>query len=410
MKAVIIGGGAAGFFGALTIARFNPDAEVVLLEKSHKLLSKVKISGGGRCNVTNSESNVSNLIKNYPRGSKELRTVFNLFSTVDTIRFFEERNVPLKKEDDGRVFPVSDRSQSIIDCLVKEAAFLGVKILTDSNVRSIRKEKGVFVIETKADRVGMSCDKVMVASGGFQNPESYAWLRALGHTVVKPVPSLFTFNIPDFRLDGLQGLSVGNVVARINGHKLSQNGAVLITHWGLSGPAIIRLSAWLARQLHDHDYSFSVVINWSPRYNEETFRSFLLELKQESVKKVFSSYGLVDLPRRLWERFVSLARIDPEIRWRDLSKKQINLLVQEVINGTYTVRGKTTFKEEFVTAGGISLQEVDMGTMESKIQSGLYFAGEVLDIDGITGGFNFQAAWSTGYVAGKHIAHSLYPK
>ena len=409
MKAVVIGGGAAGFFGAVSIARFNPDAEIILLERGNKLLSKVKVSGGGRCNVTNIESNVSALLRNYPRGAKELRTVFNLFSTVDTLRFFEERGVSLKTENDGRVFPVSDQSQSIIDCLVNEARVLGVKILTDSHVKVIRKEKDQFELTIKGG-VKICCDKVLIATGGFQNPESYAWLQTMGHTILKPVPSLFTFNIPDFRLNGLQGLSVNNVSVRVNGTKQSQEGAILITHWGLSGPSIIKLSAWLARQLHELNYSFSVVVNWLPQYNEETFREYLSGLKKESSKKAYSSAALFNLPRRLWERFIALAQIDPDMRWHDLSKKQINVLTQEVINGTYTVNGKTTFKEEFVTAGGVNLKEMDMHTMESKVEPGLYFAGEVLDIDGVTGGFNFQAAWSTGFIAGKHIAFSLYRK
>jgi len=403
MKAVVIGGGAAGFFGAVSIARYNPDAEVILLERSHKLLSKVKVSGGGRCNVTNAETNISTLLKNYPRGAKELRTVFNSFSTNDTVRFFEERGVPLKAENDGRVFPVSDQSQSIIDCLVKEARKLDVKILTDVHVKALRKEKDQFELTIKSGEK-ILCDKVLIATGGFHNPESYAWLQTIGHSVIKPVPSLFTFNIPDFRLDGLQGLSVGNVSVRVNGIKQSQEGSILITHWGLSGPSVIKLSAWLARRLHELNYSFSVVVNWLPQYNEETFREYLSALKKENNKKVFSSSALFNLPRRLWERFVALAQIDPDMRWHDLSKKQINVLTQEVVNGTYAVNGKTTFKEEFVTAGGVRLKEIDMHTMESKVEPGLYFAGEILDIDGVTGGFNFQAAWSTGFVAGKHIA------
>lgn len=409
MKAVVIGGGAAGFFGAISIARHNPDAEIILLEKTNKLLSKVKVSGGGRCNVTNSESNISTLLRNYPRGAKELRTVFGLFSTNDTIRFFEDRGVALKSENDGRVFPVADLSQVIIDCLVNEARVLGVKILTDSHVKTIRKEKDQFELTIKGG-AKIICDKVLIAAGGFQNPESYTWLQAIGHSIVRPVPSLFTFNIPDFRLNGLQGLSVGNVSVRINGTRQSQDGAILITHWGLSGPSVIKLSAWLARQLYELNYSFGVVVNWLPQYNEETFREYLANLKKESSKKVFSSAALFNLPRRLWERFVALAQIDPDVRWHDLSKKQMNVLTQEIINGTYVVNGKTTFKEEFVTAGGVNLKEIDMHTMESKVESGLYFAGEVLDIDGVTGGFNFQAAWSTGFIAGKHIAFSLYRK
>lgn len=409
MKAVVIGGGAAGIFGAIAIAKFNPDAEVILLEKTYKLLSKVKISGGGRCNVTNSETHISNLIKNYPRGGKELRSVFKEFSTLDTFKFFEERNAKLKVENDGRVFPVSDNSQTIIDCLVFEARVLGVKIFTDSSVKSLQKTSKGFELSIKGG-AAIKCDRVLISTGGGPSLSSYDWLNKMGHTIVEPVPSLFTFNIPDFKLNGLQGLSVPNALVKIRGTKFSQSGPLLITHWGISGPSVIKLSAWAARFLAEENYNFNIVVNWLPEFNEETLRLKMIEAKDDLNKKVMSSAFLFNLPRRLWERFVLLAQIDPDLKWADLSKKHINSLVQEIVNGSYVVKGKTTFKEEFVTSGGISLKEIDMNTMESKNESGLYFAGEILDIDGVTGGFNFQAAWSTGYVAGKNIAYSLYRK
>lgn len=409
MKAVVIGGGAAGIFGAIAIAKFNPDAEVILLEKTYKLLSKVKISGGGRCNVTNSETHLSNLIKNYPRGGKELRSVFKEFSTLDTFKFFEERNAKLKIEKDGRVFPVSDNSQTIIDCLVFEARVLGVKILTDSSVKTLQKTPKGFELSIKGGAV-IKCDRVLISTGGGPSLTSYDWLSKFEHTIVAPVPSLFTFNIPDFKLNGLQGLAVPNALVKIRGTKFSQSGPLLITHWGISGPSVIKLSAWSARFLAEENYNFNIVVNWLPDYNEESLRLKMLEAKGDLNKKVISSAFLFNLPRRLWERFVLLAQIDPDLKWVDLSKKHINSLVQEIVNGSYVVKGKTTFKEEFVTAGGISLKEIDMNTMESKKESGLYFAGEILDIDGVTGGFNFQAAWSTGFVAGKNLAYSLYRK
>lgn len=409
MKAVVIGGGAAGFFGAITCAQTNDEAEVILLEKTTKLLSKVKISGGGRCNVTNAETEVNRLIKNYPRGSKELRSSFNEFSTSDTVKWFEKRKVKLKAEPDGRIFPVTDSSQTILDCLIGEARVSGVKILTESSVKSLQKEKNHFLLQVKGG-AEIRCQKILIATGGSPNPDSYQWLAELGHDIIAPVPSLFTFNIPDFRLNGLQGLSVPNAIVKIAGQKNNQEGPVLITHWGLSGPAIIRTSAWEARNLNDQNYTFNVLVNWVPDFNEETLRQKFLSLKDESGKKIISSYFEFGLPRRLWERFIGLAGIDEEKRWSELPKKNMNILIQEMVNGTYQVKGKTTFKEEFVTCGGVSLKDVNMETMESKKCPGLYFAGEVLDIDGITGGFNFQAAWTTGYLAGKHMAHALYRK
>lgn len=404
MKVVIIGGGAAGFFGAITLARHNANAEIIILEKTSKLLSKVKVSGGGRCNVTNSEQHVAQLVKNYPRGNKELKSVFNEFSTVDTFRFFEELQVKLKVEKDGRVFPTSDSSQTIIDCLLNEARKLKVKIVVGVTVKAIHKTTDGFELELN-NQDPVKCNKVLVATGGAPKIDSYQWLQKLNQDIILPVPSLFTFNIPQNKLEGLQGLAVNHAIVKIQGQKLAQEGPVLITHWGLSGPGIIKLSAWFARKLSEVNYQFNAVINWLPEYNEETLREKLLIVKSsESAKKVINSAFVFAFPKRLWERFVELAEISSETRWGDVSKKQMNVLIQELVNGTYAVKGKTTFKDEFVTAGGVNLKHINTGTMESKIIPGLYFAGEVLDIDGVTGGFNFQAAWSTGFVAGKNMA------
>jgi predicted Rossmann fold flavoprotein len=404
MKVIIIGGGAAGFFGAITLARHNADAEIIIIEKTQKLLSKVKVSGGGRCNVTNSEQHISQLLKNYPRGNKELRSVFNQFSTKDTFEFFEDLGVKLKVEKDGRVFPTTDSSQTIIDCLLKEARKLKIKILTGVAVKSIQKIKEGFELELQ-NQDNIFCDRLLVATGGTPKIDSYEWLQKLNQDIVTPVPSLFTFNTPENKLIGLQGLAVNNAIVKIQGHKQTQEGPVLITHWGLSGPGVLKLSAWFARQLNEANYQFHVVVNWLPEYSEETLRQKLSLVKiEESGKKVINSAYIFTIPKRLWERFVELADIGSEVRWADISKKQLNVLIQELVNATYYVNGKTTFKEEFVTAGGVNMAHIDLGTMESKIVSRLYFAGEVLDIDGITGGFNFQAAWSTGFVAGKNMA------
>jgi predicted Rossmann fold flavoprotein len=404
MKVIIIGGGAAGFFGAITLARHNADAEIIIIEKTQKLLSKVKVSGGGRCNVTNSEQHISQLLKNYPRGNKELRSVFNQFSTKDTFEFFEDLGVKLKVEKDGRVFPTTDSSQTIIDCLLKEARKLKIKILTGVAVKSIQKIKEGFELELQ-NQDNIFCDRLLVATGGTPKIDSYQWLQKLNQDIVTPVPSLFTFNTPENKLIGLQGLAVNNAIVKIQGHKQTQEGPVLITHWGLSGPGVLKLSAWFARQLNEANYQFHVVVNWLPEYSEETLRQKLSLVKiEESGKKVINSAYIFTIPKRLWERFVELADIGSEVRWADISKKQLNVLIQELVNATYYVNGKTTFKEEFVTAGGVNMAHIDLGTMESKIVSRLYFAGEVLDIDGITGGFNFQAAWSTGFVAGKNMA------
>ncbi len=402
-KVVVIGGGAAGFFGAISCAKFNPEAEVTLLEKSNKFLSKVKVSGGGRCNVTNGCFDINLLLKGYPRGGKALKYTFQQFSVKDTIGWFESRGAELKQEEDGRIFPKSDNSQTIIDCLIREARVMGVKLMQGFGTKSIRKnENGGFSVHLFGGE-SLYCDEILIATGGNPNHESYQWLKDLGHEIKDPVPSLFTFNVPDSPFRDLQGISVPLAKVRVTGSKLEETGPVLITHWGLSGPAVLRLSAWGARELAQEQYRFIAHVNWISG-NEESLRSTLSEIKLLHPKKTVVGHPFFNLPRRLWERMCELSDISSGLKWVDMPKKNMNKLLEHLLRSEFGVKGKTTFKEEFVTCGGVSLDSIDIHTMESKSCPGLFFAGEVLDIDGITGGYNFQAAWSTGFVAGKSIA------
>lgn len=402
-KVIVIGGGAAGFFGAITCAKFNQHAEVILVEKSEKLLSKVRISGGGRCNVTHACFENNQLVKFYPRGGKELKGCFTIFSTKDTVDWFESRGVKLKKEQDNRMFPVSDSSQSIVDCLIREAMVLGVKIMTGFSVVELTEKEGKWLVTFRGGE-NMICDQVLVTTGGSSTVDSYNWLRKLGVSIVTPVPSLFTFNVPNFRLNGLQGITVADASVRIEGMKIQQSGPLLITHWGFSGPSILKLSSWAARELSQANYNVTIHINFVSKFKEDELRSFFQEVKLNHPKKTVSSNAFFDLSKRLWERIVMIAAIDEELKWGDMSNKSINKLVEELLRGSYVIKGKTTFKEEFVTCGGVDLADVSLKSMESKKHKGLFFAGEVLDIDAVTGGFNFQAAWTTGYIAGKAIA------
>jgi predicted Rossmann fold flavoprotein len=400
LKIAIIGGGAAGFFAAITASNNNSNAEVTIIEKTSKLLAKVKISGGGRCNVTNATFENYQLIKNYPRGSKELKKAFNFFSVKDTIEWFESKGVPLKKEEDGRYFPTTDDSQTIIDCLMNECKKLKIKVLNNTAVKSIVKlSENDFSIETTGET--LVYNKIIIAVGGNPKSEFYDFLQKLGHSIIPPVPSLFTFNIPDSKYNDLQGISVNTAIVKITGLKSEQTGPILITHWGLSGPGVLKLSAWEARKLHELNYNFTIQVNWIPGNEEEPLRASLKKFKTEHPKKTISSNPLFNLPRRLWERQTEIAGISSELKWGDIPDKSINKLIEELIRSSLDVKGKTTFKEEFVTCGGVKLEEVNFETLESIICKGLYFAGEVLDIDGITGGFNFQNAWTTGYLAGK---------
>jgi hypothetical protein len=404
---IIIGGGAAGFFGAITAKLTNPAAKVTLLEALKTPLTKVRISGGGRCNVTHHCFEVTQLVQAYPRGNKALRGAFSRFQSQDTIAWFASRGVKLKTEADGRMFPTSDDSTTIVDCLLNTAQEVGVNLQTEARVKTVEKENNRFLVTLKSGEI-LSSDRLLIATGS--HPSGYQWAKHLGHSIISPVPSLFTFTIKDRRLQGLEGISVEDVeLTLLNAGKkeLKQRGALLITHWGLSGPVVLKLSAWGARILHDCNYRIPLKINWLPQQNPDHLRQHLLKVKEQSSKKQISSFSPVNLPKRLWQSLIQSVGINLKVNWSDLSKKQLNLLLQELLNGKYQIVGKGVFKEEFVTCGGVHLKEIDFKTMESKICSGLFFAGEILDIDGITGGFNFQNAWTTGWLAGKGMNYEL---
>ena len=411
MKVIIIGGGAAGFFGAIACAEANPKLQVTLLEAGRKPLAKVRISGGGRCNVTHHCFEPARLIENYPRGGKALRGAFTRFQPQDTVQWYKSRGVQLKTEADGRMFPTTDSSQTIINCLMQAADKAGVDLRTGVGVKSVKQfvngqNESYFQVELKNDRV-MECDRLLIATGS--NPLGYRWAKNLGHKIESSVPSLFTFNIKDPRLKDLAGVSVAHALVKLGSgkHKLEQTGALLITHWGVSGPAILKLSAWGARFLHELRYDSSLQINWLPEHNLESLKQILAEFKHTNPKKKIINYCPVKLPKRLWQSLVRYVEIKPEKVWSQISNKELNKLVTEIVRGQYEIKGKGVFKDEFVTCGGVSLKEVNFKTMESKKCPGLYFAGEILDIDGVTGGFNFQSAWTTSWLAGVAIADSV---
>ena len=396
----IIGGGAAGFFAAVNCAKMYPQHHITIFEKGNKLLSKVRVSGGGRCNVTHACFDINLLAKNYPRGERQLKSPFSRFMTADTVRWFEERGVRLKTEADGRMFPVSDSSQTIIDCLLHEAEKYRVHIETGTDViRLDKKEDGKIELTFRYDERQLF-DAVLIATGGSPNATGFEWLRESGHEIVPPVPSLFTFNIPNNPLTGLMGVVAEKAKVEILQTKYSASGPLLITHWGISGPAVLKLSALAARVLAGLNYHFRIRINWLNKFSEEELRSNLLRQKKDLAVRMIGIAHESGLPRRLWQYLLDKSGISENLQWAQLSKEQVNRLLGYLRYDEYIVSGKTTFKEEFVTCGGVSLNDVDFKTMESKRVKGLYFAGEVLDIDAVTGGFNFQAAWSTGFVAG----------
>lgn len=378
--------------------------EVTLLEAGRQPLSKVRISGGGRCNVTHHCFDPALLVQAYPRGGKALRGAFTRFQPQDTVAWFESRGVKLKTEADGRMFPVTDDSGTIVECLVREAVKAGVKLRTGTRVQSVqvdRNRQGRFEVRLKSGEMVWG-DRVLLATGS--NPLGYQWAKELGHTIIQPIPSLFTFNLRDPRLEGLAGVSVEGVHLRLletGKQKLEQTGPLLITHWGISGPAVLKLSAWGARDLHDRKYQMPLQINWLPPYNHETLRQALLDFKAQMPRRQVSSYCPFALPKRLWKQLAIASGINEKQRWTELSKQSLNQFVQELTQGRYQIQGKGIFKEEFVTCGGVDLKEVNFKTMESRLVSGLYFAGEILNIDGVTGGFNFQSAWTTGWLAGQ---------
>jgi predicted Rossmann fold flavoprotein len=395
---IIVGGGAAGFFTAINIVENNPKTKVAILERGQEVLSKVRISGGGRCNVTHACFVPNDLVKFYPRGEKELRGPFHQFCSGDTIDWFEKHGVELKIEDDGRMFPISNSSQTIIDCFLEATKKLGIDILTGQSVQSIFKSDTFWKVETNHET--FACKKIIMTTGS--NPKIWEMLQSLGHSVIEPVPSLFTFNIKDTRIKDLMGLSALASV-KVKNSKLEASGPLLITHWGMSGPGILRLSAWGARELSDKKYQFAIVVNW---LNDKTFEETaitLRELKLEHSKKAVSKKSPFDIPNRLWESIVLASQIDIEAKWADLTKNQLTNLTNQLTNAEFQVNGKSTFKEEFVTAGGIDLKEINFKTMESKILSDLYFAGEIVNIDAITGGFNFQNAWTSGFIVANSV-------
>jgi predicted Rossmann fold flavoprotein len=408
-KLIVIGGGAAGFFCAVNAAR-NSELEVTLVEKSNKLLSKVRVSGGGRCNVTHACFSIAEMIKKYPRGEKFLRQAFHHFFTTDTINWFEQRKVKLKTEADGRMFPESNSSETIINCLLYEANKNHAKILMSREIVRIEVPaeniKNAFRLFSKDGSV-LEADFVCIACGGFHKADQYSWLIKLGHSFESPVPSLFTFNVPKNPVSNLMGISVENAQVKINGTKFSQTGPLLITHWGFSGPAVLKLSAFAAVKLSKLNYDFLISINWLNGYHENSLLEKLRLIRNEQASKKIINKNPFNLPQRLWEYHLQQCGIDLESRWADLPSKQQNQLAKQLCAQQFLVKGKTTFKEEFVTAGGIKLGEINANTMESKIIPHLYFAGEIIDVDGITGGFNFQHAWTSGWIAAKEISRAL---
>ena len=400
---IVIGGGAAGFFGAISAAENNPEAKVILLEKNRTVLNKVRISGGGRCNVTHACFENKQLSKFYPRGGAFLRPLFNMFNVQNTVQWFENQGVELKKEADGRMFPITDNSETIAQCLEDRVKKIGVTVRTSFGVSKINIENNKITgLELQSGEI-LPANSVLVTTGGNPNITGYQWIANTGHSIVPPVPSLFTFNVPSSHFHDLAGVSVQKASVKVAGKKLIQDGALLITHWGFSAPAVLKLSAWGARELADLFYDFTAIINWIPDVSENKIKQTFEEIKATNPKKIIQSNQQFELPSRLWKRFCELSEIDESLRWVDLTVRHTNKLIENLINSSQKVQGKTTFKEEFVTCGGVDLSEINQETLESKIIKGLFFAGEVLDIDAVTGGYNFQAAWTTGFVAGKNM-------
>ncbi len=399
---VVIGGGAAGFFGAIQAAEMKPGLKILILEKSTKLLSKVRISGGGRCNVTHYCFEPIALAHHYPRGEKPLKNLFQIFQAKETVAWFASKGVQLKTEEDGRMFPITDNSETIIDCFLQQARQLKIKIETGKGVISIQQENDSFIITCQQGEI-IEARKILIAAGGHPNKQGYEWMSNLDHNIIDPLPSLFTFNDSEKKFKDLMGVAVPVAEVRIAGSKFSQIGPVLITHWGLSGPAVIKLSAWAATYLHEKKYEFTALVSWIGEAKEEVLRAQLAEQKTKRGKQKVISNAMFSLPQRLWLKLCALSEIEEAKIWAELPQKNINKLVEFLIRCPFQIKGKTTFKEEFVTCGGIDVTEINLTTMESKKVKNIFFAGEVLNIDGETGGFNFQAAWTTAYIAAKGI-------
>lgn len=400
MKVAIIGGGAAGFFSAIAVRENYPSAEVTIFEKSNKLLAKVKVSGGGRCNVTNACDSIDELCKAYPRGGKSLKKLFLRFNNKDTIKWFESRGVSLKTQEDQCVFPKSNDSQSIIDCLMSETKRLNIAIKTSSSVLTIQRLENQLILSFLHEE-NQFFDKVIVATGGSPKRSGMEWLEKLNHEIENPVPSLFTFNMPQESITSLMGISVPKTMVSIRGTKLKSTGALLVTHWGMSGPAILKLSAFGARILSDLNYQFTLQVNWVNQQNNELVVKEIQQIIENNPQKQLTSIRPYGLPTRLWEYLLLRIQFAQDKKWNQLGNKGLNKLVNLLTNDEYLVSGKTTFKEEFVTCGGVSLESIDLKTMQSNACQNLYYAGEVVDIDAITGGYNFQGAWTTGFIAGK---------
>tara|TARA_R110002051_G_scaffold143507_6_gene216520 strand:+ start:42806 stop:44092 length:1287 start_codon:yes stop_codon:yes gene_type:complete len=417
---LVIGGGAAGFYAAIHIAESRPNTKIAILERGKDVLTKVKVSGGGRCNVTHAEFNPNDLSKNYPRGEKELIGPFHTYASGDTVGFFEDRGVPLKIEEDGRMFPVSDSSQTIIDCFVSETERLGIQVKTLCSVSGIESKQvnGESIWNLKVGESILETRKLILATGS--NPKMWTYIKALGHTIVPPVPSLFTFNIKDERISEIPGVSTYaevTVLPKKNFGKrtaktkqdvsnLISDGPLLITHWGMSGPAILKLSAWGARVLEHFNYQFKIQVNWVPDYHQNGLLELFLKVKQVEKKTILRT-KVLDIPKRLWANLISAAHIADSTTWPEVSKHQLQSLAEQLTAGVYQVNGKSTFKEEFVTAGGVDLKEINFKNYQSKILPGLFFAGEIVNIDAITGGFNFQNAWTSGYLAAQGVVEEL---
>lgn len=401
MRIAIIGAGAAGCFAAANIPA-GQEREVAVFEKTGKALQKVKVSGGGRCNTTHACYDIPELVTRYPRGKQLLRKSLYHFSPQDTINWFGQRGVKLKEEADGRMFPATDDSQTIIDCIWQEMMHNHAKVYYHKALERIERQANGFLLHF-ADKTIYEADRVLIACGGFPKEEQYRWIRDLGHSIQLPVPSLFTFNMPKHPITQLMGVSVPDAGLKIAGTKIAESGPLLITHWGMSGPVVLRTSAWAARELHERGYEFKIQVNWLGDAGEIDLRETIADMRREQGKQQVFHKNPFGLPKRLWEYQLEQCGITETLRWGDMPAAAQNKLIERLIRDTYEVKGKTTFKEEFVTCGGVSLQEIDPQTMESRIVPGIYFAGELMDVDGITGGFNFQHAWASGYIAAQHM-------
>ena len=397
---MIIGGGAAGFFTAINAKEMNPELDITILEKGKEVLQKVKISGGGRCNVTHACFEPKELVQFYPRGEKELLGPFHQFMTGDTFEWFENNGIPLKIEKDNRVFPESNSSQTIIDCFLGKTKALGIPVLKNHGVNSIKKQADSWLVTTKEQQ--FVCDAVVMAAGSSK--KVWELSKALRHSIISPVPSLFTFNIKDPRIKDLLGISVPNATVQLEDTNLEASGPLLITHWGMSGPAILKLSAFGARVLAEKNYEYQVQVNWLSRPTHKIVNVLLNLKKKHSKKQVIVRSPFEEIPKRLWERFVLASKIKTTFNWADVSHDQIDALANQLTKSVFTAKGKSTFKEEFVTAGGVDLKEINFKNFESKLQNNLFFVGEVLNIDAVTGGFNFQNAWTGGWLCAKALA------